>query len=746
MSDIEEARKLLNRTIRHVINYAPMFYNQIKQIEAAKSELQKLLNEQQSLEDRISKEEEIANDFTNLLRFQEEGKKENFRRYQESIEFFRTEVIKNAKYALSMNRKPLIELYNLRGDGLSPLIYSTYDRLRVIKKKADFAKKIHHLRHLRQNIFCLSEDFDDSSTNIFYNYQINQDLDYLNYKMENFSKPIKNFLIEQAAPDSNYQTESSISNLSQILSSSQFLSTDNDSTSAISLSNFSFKRSPMIDKRDMSIYYDKFNKLISPTFQEIINTIEDLLKEISDIFRIENETIQASSENFFKSNPSFIHTSSILCSNVIFKAQEKIREAQKITYLLNQKILPPETKVYNESQHIQTLLNELVSIFDSIYDRFARSQIISKKISFDFDQQEFQDFTIDELARSQIEKCNSIVSDLKKIFEQSLALNSTFLSNLNDIITLSRENQISASNLNIDIKVPPPPEIDNSAIKEKFLQLKQRILKKQSEQLDQLSKSLEEIPSEIKQIQIKNEFFTDIQPSESPGLHFPKMEENQSETEESNNENALQSLIEFKQNLQQLKSNPYKGSNQILLEKIFRKAKEPTEIITISPKKKEDSDEDSSEEHPNEYYQAIENINNDLSKLIYTDDFDELMKKRESLIEELQQRTEKFNISQFRKNEKMKIKMSKSDLIKSKKEERDELKNQLNESESKLQDISNNIDEIQEEIKLLEKEKDELESQQFRIELLKSKYEKFTNLLSELNEEEQKFNEIQDEK
>ena len=139
-------------------------------------------------------------------------------------------------------------------------------------------------------------------------------------------------------------------------------------------------------------------------------------------------------------------------------------------------------------------------------------------------------------------------------------------------------------------------------------------------------------------------------------------------------------------------------------------------------------------------------MKNDLSSAIVTDDIETLMKQRNYLIEELRRRTEKFNISQFQKNEKMKLKMSKRDLIETKKEEREKLKNQLEESESKLQDISDSLNEVKEEISQLEKEKTELESQQRRVIILKSEYEKYSKLLNEVKDAEQNFDEITNEK
>lgn len=760
MGEIEKARNLLNKIIRDVANSAPKFYAQIEQIETTKSELNKLKDEEQNLGDRICKEREISSNYANLFKYQEEARNENFRRYEESIEFFRREVLKNAKYALASDERPLV--YKISGGrGISPLICSARDKSLIIKKKAEITKKIHHLRHLHQNIFCLSQDFDENLSNSFFHYQINQEIDFSDYKMENFSKPIKEKLMEQPIPDCNFLTMNSITSLSNAFSNSPSFSPNNDKSAAISLSTFSFPRSPSIEKKDLSDYYTNFSKLISPTLQELIGTIEDLLKEMNTIFRIENSTIKTSTENFFRSNPSFIHTASVSCSNIIFEAQENIHKAQKIAFLLNQNILPPETKVLNESHHIQTLLNELVSIFDNVYDRLSRSQIISQNmISFDFNSPDIQ---IDELSRAQIERCNLIVSELKTIFEQSLTVNSSFLGVLNDIIVRSRENQSIRSKLDINIKTPPPKEIDDSQIKQKFLQLKQRILKKQSEQLNAFCNTLEEIPPEVKEIQLKKEINIENQANQSPGLHFPSnnTSEQLKTTETVHNGVTENPLTELKRNLQQMKSNPYQDSNRNLLEKIIERSKEPSEIITITAQKQNNSKHDDSssgeqvnDDHStssksdnyNKYYQVIENMKNDLSSAIITDDVETLMKQRDYLIEELRQRTEKFNISQFQKNEKMKIKMSKRDLIETKKEERDKLKNQLEESESKLQDISDSLNEVKEEISQLEKEKSELESQQRRIIILKSKYEKYSKLLNEVKDAEQNFDEITNEK
>ena len=159
MGDIEEARNQLNRIIQGVRNYAPSFYAQIEQIEVTKKELKKLQNEQQSLEDRISQEEKISSAYRNLLNLQERRKNEYLRRYEESVNIFRSEALKNAIYAISAGKKPLI--YKFRGVGSSPLIQNFLHKSQIIKKKAEITRKVHHLRQLQHKIFCISEDFDN---------------------------------------------------------------------------------------------------------------------------------------------------------------------------------------------------------------------------------------------------------------------------------------------------------------------------------------------------------------------------------------------------------------------------------------------------------------------------------------------------------------------------------------------------------------------------------------------------------
>ena len=160
---------------------------------------------------------------------------------------------------------------------------------------------------------------------------------------------------------------------------------NSNENNTISLSTFSFPKSRSIAKKDFSYYFLEFNKLISPTLEETINNIDNLLKEINEILQVEESTIQIATERFFRCNPSYINTASVLRSNIIFKVQEKIHVAEQILFVLNQNIFP-ESKVLNESHRIQILLDELVSIFDAIYDRLSRNQIICQNISFDFNQ------------------------------------------------------------------------------------------------------------------------------------------------------------------------------------------------------------------------------------------------------------------------------------------------------------------------------------------------------------------------
>lgn len=747
MGDIEEARNQLNRIIQGVRNYAPSFYAQIEQIEVTKKELKKLQNEQQSLEDRISQEEKISSAYRNLLNLQERRKNEYLRRYEESVNIFRSEALKNAIYAISAGKKPLI--YKFRGVGSSPLIQNFLHKSQIIKKKAEITRKVHHLRQLQHKIFCISEDFDNGFEDIFFKYQINQNDDYSDYKLENFSSPIKSKLMEQEIPDPGYITKDSISNLSNFFSNTKpFLSNNSNENNTISLSTFSFPKSRSIAKKDFSYYFLEFNKLISPTLEETINNIDNLLKEINEILQVEESTIQIATERFFRCNPSYINTASVLRSNIIFKVQEKIHVAEQILFVLNQNIFP-ESKVLNESHRIQILLDELVSIFDAIYDRLSRNQIICQNISFDFNQSDSQYFTIDELSRTQIERCNSIVKEMKKIFEQSLTINNSFLGIVDDILTRSRENQQSRPKLEKNIKVPPPIKKDYSKMKEKFLQLQQRILNKQSEQLDSFCKSLEELSPKIKEIQIKETIENQEQPNISPGLHFPSIRP-------TNQQNISEkSFLEFQHYLDQIKSNPYQNSNQNLLGKVIQKIKEPAENKIMTSKKlahsengnNNDNDSSNSEisNGTKKYYEVIENMTNDLSSSICTDNIEDLIRQRNNLIEELRQKTERFKYSQTKKNEEIKIRISQRELIKSKKEERETLKQQFKESKSLLQSATNNLNEMQEEIQQLESKKNELESQQFRIQLLKSKYDECEKKMNDLNEEERKFDEMQDE-
>lgn len=726
MGDLEEARNYLNKVIQEVVKHAPSFSFQIKQIEKARSELKKLSDEEQFLKDRIRKEEKISDAFGKLSN-KENGMNENINRYNEMVELFRAEVLKNAKYAINEGRKPPI--FYLEGTGYSPLIRDVRIKTRIIKKKAEISRKIYHLHQLQQKVFCLSEDLDSN----FADYQINRNIDYSEYKMENFSNYIKDKLMSAKLINFHSPTHESISKLSDFFSNSLYSQLENyeDKNPTIPLPEFSFHQLDSTNKREIPNYFSDFSKLITPALQEIIINVEELIKEVSQIFQIENSTIKSSAENFFKSNPSFIHTASVLCSNIIFKSQEKIIEAQKIAFLINQNISSPDAKILNESQHIQYLLSELVAVFDTIYDRLSRNQIIGQNISYDFDQTKFQDFSIEELSHVQIEKCNSIISEMKQIFDKSLSVNKSFFGILDDILTRSREIRSSRPTIDLDIEISPPKAIDDSDIRKEFLLLKQSILQKQSEQLNHLSDVLEQIPDEVKEIQIKEQEET-TQPEMSTGLHFPSRNED-------NSENLP---FEFTPNVSQIKSNPYQDSNQNLLEKIVKKEKDPSEYKLIKPKENPDASQQNDKdilEKPRKYYDVIENIKNSLASSVHTDKIEDLNSQREALLDELRQKTKLFNISQFQKNEKMKKELTKRDLINSKKEKREEIQNGLNEAKSKYNQLKEALALVTEEMELYQNEKNELETEQVRIELLKSEYEKKYQLLKNIKEEEINF-------
>ena len=67
----------------------------------------------------------------------------------------------------------------------------------ILKKKAEITRKIYHLRQLQQKIFCISEDYINKFpdyNDVFTQFQINTDINYSEFRMENFSNSIKETL------------------------------------------------------------------------------------------------------------------------------------------------------------------------------------------------------------------------------------------------------------------------------------------------------------------------------------------------------------------------------------------------------------------------------------------------------------------------------------------------------------------------------------------------------------------------
>ena len=730
-------RATLEQLANDVIEKAPIFSAKMKKIENIKCRYKKLIEEESRLKDQIFSEETFLNTYESSIELIEQSTQISKQRFFEAKQHFIDAVMKNVSLSMSNNATPLI-FQGIECSGMSPLIQDTRIRSYFIQKKAEILKKIDHLYQLQRNTFCIDQNYDDLYLiNQSNNYNPNVNLHYLirEYKTERLSSKIEKTITKQETDSNNYSLISDSIDFINSEISNNLIPPPLPQNEAIDVDGF-----PMISHnneppKDVKTYCDHFIKMISNDtgINDIIEHIESTIKELSLFFSKEKSILSEALKTFYYNNPTWESKKDklILQNSIISKTQNQIQEAQNIIFLLEQTVLPPETKIISEGNHIISLLKELRGLFDKIYNCLSRKKIIRSDISINIPM--LESFEIDEISYSQIERCNKIIDEIKPIFKSNLDLQASFLGGLNNLIATSRDVHDMRAKMDMhDIEISTPIEIDDSEKRQRFLKLKESVLQKQSEQLNAFRESFETLSDKLlksvsKETNQDNEF---------------KSKENQG-AKDIKNVFFDKKIIEFKPidtslNVKPQKSNPFLDSNQNLIEKINNRNQDFVQFSPVTINFDEYKYDD-------KHYQSYKNILNDLSDEIKEENLDEMIDQRNKALHLYKQMKQEKEMKIQQEAIKKRTKIDETQKIKDEKDRHIQLLEEFNFIQSKLNDANESLQNLKQEINSLVTKKQNLESIIHDNNLNATMYENYCKMIEEIEEENQKLIKEQEE-
>lgn len=743
--DENTAQQLLERLVNQVIEIAPIYSEKMERIKFFKSKSKSLINDEKKLMNAIRKEKQFIKHYERELNEQNEGKLVNIGKLDNNFLLFKEEVINNAKIAEKTNQLPLI-LGDCKWDDI--VLNYIIRKSKLIKEHSEILKKIDKLRDLQQNVFGLYDyDIDELKENDSRSKSLNR---FLINPESNFSQfthffeqpyliPVKQLLLNKQAELNNLDDliQHSLASLTNELS--QISASPKHQTEI--LTSFS----PPIQSKLLDFE-------ITQSTADFASKVNELIIQIHQSFEHEKSIIDSATKEFCRNNPQVQSSSSILCSNVIFEVQEQLRQAQNLIVEIGQQLLTPENKAISDIQQIDLLFNEIYQLLCSLIDKYKRSQIITQKFSHSNHDQQESDFEIEAILQDQIDQCQSKLDEMRSFFEKNLDINKSFIHEVDHFVNEAKDIQPSKSAFDFTFDIASPKLNDDSQIKREFLEIRNRILAKQAEQIDMFTKMLEELPPEAKQI-------TNPETNDSPeiaskktgyqfpsqrngnevhdGLYLVDIHNDSEQNEDETDDKQPQDIFSFTPT--STHTNPYHDSNQNLYEQFLQKSKRQTSLGSDSSISKKFRDSMNVGDIQNQYVKPIDDMTEELNSHISDENIDDLVEQRKELLETLKRKKDELNL---RKNDKNQSKINEMDKLRNEKDKNSKLKEQIEASNHALKVTTDNLHNLVNSIEQLDNENRKLKREINLCNLRKTRYQALVDSISEIEEKQKAFDDF----
>lgn len=686
----------INELISDIKNNSESYLTKITCLENMENKSKSLLNKISKIQDQIQQENDFALEYPAKLGSSKRLLDDSIKKYNKSIEDLMEIAKINTNLAISNDKEPLITcISELKGK--TPKLQEIRNKMLLCDLKKRILIKAEELYNLRKRVFCISDD--DNNLNLF---KVNSNLELIN-----------NENIENIDLDFNCSNNiMAIENISNLFSNMVNLDNDHDNLEYFPLLNNEFfvndkyeSTKEIEDKIILELKKWDSNETIDDVITKLENEVFYFLTErqnkLSEILKL-----------YTQKYSNFVNPNCISSFKTIMKSQVQLYKTQQILTTLSNILSDDDVNIWEQENLINLTIIDLISLLQQLFEKIKQNLIIEKIPEIKVP--EIEPFIIEKDSNVQINRCMELISSLETSFNDSIKLHSIMINELNE--NLSLFNHFDHNDINeIDLSTPENFCIDDTLERKRFLELKQKVIQKQNEQLKDLRESLIDFPDSISTINI-----TKPDDNDDDERSIKRIIKEDKKDEE------FTPLV-FQSSGLQTTNSLFVESNLNLIEKINQKK-------PIDLEKKKVVDIPKNIKITNTVEELLNKIKQDLSKSnIDTDkSYEELLQTRNNLINKINDLNNKIENSQLQR----KLNLQKQNIHKA------ELINKLNEIQNQADKMVQDNVHIEAEIKELQNQKAQLENEY-------QKRQEYQNLINELNsliiEKEQFKKEVEEE-
>lgn len=636
-----------------------------------------LRNKIAELDDLIQKEENFSENSNYQLEMISDKLNATQRAYEEAKNSVEISAIENAKVCSSKDEPFIFQINNIVG--CPDFVNITRSNSQILYLKKIYLHKLDKLTRLRRSVYCTNTQEENLTQEELENLGISipqdQAFDSIKCPMKNPKYNASSDILSIISENLNYQQEF--------------------------LDNFDFNRAEFYSKhstsKDVNHLIQKFfatsenqNKILEEKRNEL-NSFENRIERIDNE---KNEVLSQIKDNIQGHITNLQQNGFLFSSNIIRDAQSKIQHAQTILDGLEKSIHAENHEVYASDTNIKLLINDISNDIQNIYKKYDSLFIVPKIDPIVIDKP--QKIVVDHISSEQINRCKDKLDKLESNLQSSDSYHKIAIEELKEVldsllsVVKSRDFELSNHKEN-DI-----PNDDIQSHVQKFLEMKNKVLAKQKEDISKLKDMIELLPDSIRGLEVDG---------------LPKYENNQ-------NKFSIEDLTH--QPLPPV-SDPYSDSNEVLLKKIIERK------VEIKEEQIEIEQSNSSNSYTDNFGDQIAQW----TKLLSLDFSKQDIEKRNKLQQSLTKAIGEDASARERKIARHEANMQRQEKLKNLREEVAQMREKYNQSNSICQRAQATIEELQKknsnnatQLANIQEENDMLitESRQYE-ELLKRKQE-----------------------